>query len=426
VACPHTTSDLLKEFILFCKEIDRLDLVDAPLAENMYPLGTALKVGRMDLVRELLPYSDVLFVWGDNDSYLSLLSYFLSEISSHLSRDQVIDAAKELIDQAKRVFQNSHLDQSKRFPSLGFYMDSPSKDEATPLQMAYVMHDDGLMEYILAAGASPFATILGPSGTTTLCHTFIKENNLDELIRLLQMTKEANPSSEIPGMDSSVDRNDQTALDLACSTGNMEAVKILLKFGASMLPFNSSSVFIRALKMRKTSPGRETDVLVKTLFSGWSAKHTAALLSPEAEEHHAILMSFMKSQSGVVIKRYMKDAVDRAIVMQGAVDGLRYSPDLFELVLQLRPKKRTAGVKLHSAVEFLTIEQLRLILKAGIDVDTLNDEGITVHFKLVQAANIPMLTVLLDARPMDLTKERDPEGNSLLHWSVLKTVRLIL
>lgn len=420
---PHVSTEFLDYAAQCCHARDQIHIIDAKDQAGMDPIGVALELGRLDLLLVLLRYADLLVRWiSVEGGYCSYLSYFLSKshaIQPEPSQDGLVSVAKAFIDQARRVFkkEESRSKCHKEFPSLALYMDSPAFDGRTPLQMAFGLQDDGLMEYILATGASPFATISGAEGTTTLCHRFIEQGNLADLNRVLLVSRKCSPS-HISGIDTCVDGNNLTALELASKLGNITAIKMLIQFGASLLPFTSSSPFIQALLKRKESPGKDADALVKALFTGWSAKHTGALLSREAEGHHPLLISFMTSQLSAVVKPYLRSVSDLNILMQGAVDALEYSSALFDLVLEHSRQPATAVI-LHNALQFLTVHQLQRLIRWGLDLNVLHD-GVKVHFKAVQAANIPILTVLLDAGKMDL-KETDMEGNSLLHWAVLKT-----
>jgi ankyrin repeat protein len=435
---PHVTAEFLNHAAQCCEEMNRADIIDKEVdPQNKKPLGLAWELGRLDFFKILLRYTNVLFIDDADCHSYPILAFFLccsGSLRPVLTREEFMSIVQLVIDQATRVFQNKCVRYRQlyhtEFCTIGQYMDSTGPNGRTPFEMAYLNDDTVLMELLSRAGASPFGNVsVGAERNnikSSFCHQLITDNQLAELERILTISKNCIPYSDgyIPGIDSYVDKQGLTALQLASTLENLAAVKMLIQFGASLLPFSPSSAFVKALIKRKESPGKKADALVKALFTGWSAQHTVALLSLEAVEQHPLLISFMKSQVSAVVKPYLKKESDRLTLMQGGVEALKYSSALFDLVLENSQKQPAAGVKVHNVLDILTVEHLQRLIKAGLDLNVRSD-GLRVHFKAVQAANMPVLCMLIDAGGLDL-QEKDMEGNTLLHWAVLKTVSSVL
>lgn len=123
-----------------------------------------------------------------------------------------------------------------------------------------------------------------------------------------------------------------------------------------------------------------------------------------------------------------KDPEGRKRIWQEAVDSLQESPWLLNVLLQTNHygSQAATGVKINAAFPHLTEGQMQDLIKAGVNL-SIRHEGAKMHFWAVRAANVPVVRVLLiNAQQAELdVRDVDTEGNTLLHWAVLKTVRYI-
>lgn len=217
------------------------------------------------------------------------------------------------------------------------------------------------------------------------------------------------------------DSRRHTLLDLAVECRNADAVSLLFRFGATLLPFTSSSPLITVLK----SQNNESIAVVKAILSFWTRRHTVSVLGPATRQHHPLLAKFMLTNEAVTLHPYQRDPEQRRMLWQEAVDSLKESPTLLNVLLEANRNGSEAatGVKVHAAFFYLTQTQMQGLIKAGVNL-SIRHEGAKLHFWAVQAANVSVVGLLLDAPKAGLDiRDVDTEGNTLLHWAVLKTVR---
>lgn len=410
-----TTPELLDEAAKCCQALGmrRFDEDDP----NLTPVTIALDTGKLDLLHVLAKYSDQLTI-KINNRVVTLLAHVLNRRDAG-NNEELVPLVEALIQQARRVLGNTNAQRRENLSSVADYVNSPALDGTTPLKRAFELQNDGLMNALLAAGASPFAFIVEKKRRTTLCHMLLEQNNVAELHKILSMKEEYHRTTA-SDLAKCLDSRGFSLMDLAVSLGNKAAVAILFEFGATLLPFKASSPLITALKKQKDSPGKERDALVKELLTGWTFEHTTTLLGPATKEHHPLLVAFMKAHHATVLKPYSIKPADRTQLFQAAVNAVKESSTLLDLLLEsFSGKQSAAALNIHDAIEFLTENQMQRLINCGVNLSKRYD-GVKLHFRAVQVANIPVLTVLLNAG-MNLI-EPDMEGNSLLHWAVLKTV----
>ena len=220
-----------------------------------------------------------------------------------------------------------------------------------------------------------------------------------------------------------VDSRGFTLLDLAVNCGNSAAVSILFSFGATLLPFSSSSPLIAALKKQNSAPSKEVDEIVETFLSGWTYKHTVTIFGPATKEHRQLLAIFIKRYKHLTLQPFQTDPAERYRLWQEAVDSLGNSSMLLDILLGTNPDglKAATGVKIHAAFNYLTESQMQSLNNLGVNL-AFRHEGAKLHFWAVQAANVPIVRILLDSNAGLEITDVDTDGNTLLHWAVFKTV----
>ena len=294
---------------------------------------------------------------------------------------------------------------------------------------------DEFLTELLNCGADAFGTAFCRSKKkrTTAVHLALENGDLDLLLFLCHTSAASTPHHHHK-MCTTVDSQKRTLMQLAVELTNANAIEVLQAFGITLLPWDASSPLIMALKQQKKVPGSSIDRIIRSFLNEWTQKHTATLLSPDTGvENHSLLITFLQKHAEVTVKPFAATEL-----LQAAVDSYKTSPTLLTALLDIyaaesssnattsaastTSKKKNSiasGLKLHDAMAYLSADAMQKLVSSGADLN-LRKDGFKLHFFAVKAANVDVLRVLLASSGLDV-RDVDTEGNTLLHWSVLKT-----